>query len=98
MSDLACKIENKPSGPDIDETCRKPLDSISGGLKAVGQRLLTRLGGVEPGIHEGWVVWHVKLQIDVFGLDIGGAARKPYADSGGTLIEARKRPLEGLGA
>lgn len=38
---------------NISVTCRKPLDNINKRLESVGEGPLTRLGGLEPRIHEG---------------------------------------------
>jgi hypothetical protein len=88
------KPKIKPSRLNISGACGKALDNVTGRLEAVGERPLTRLGGLEPRIHEGWAVWHPKLKINALGLDIGGTCRKPLDSGSGGLEVAGKGPLQ----
>ena len=49
----------------------RPLANGSGDLWDAGERPLAWLGGLEPGTHEGRLVWRAKLNIERVTLDTG---------------------------
>ena len=91
------KPDIEPSGLDIGGTCGILSADSSRGLSKTGETNVEGLRGSGAYVPIGRQIWHVKPNIELHGLDIGGASGYGLAEGSGGMWDATEAQVAGLG-